>query len=138
MRSKIALLCASASLFLSVVSAWAHHSFSAEFDLKKPIHLRGTVTEVEWVNPHAWIHIDVKAADGQVNNWMIEAGTPNVLFRRGLNKNSVAVGSEIVVEGFQAKDSSFKGSGRDITLPDGRKLFIGSDGAGAPDEGKSR
>ena len=136
MRSKIALLCASASLFLSVVSAWAYHSVSAEFDLKKPIHLRGTVTEVEWVNPHAWIHIDVKAADGQVNNWMIEAGTPNVLFRRGLNKNSVAVGSEIVVEGFQAKDSSFKGSGRDITLPDGRKLFIGSDGAGAPDEGK--
>ena len=136
MRSKIALLCASASLFLFAVSAWAHHSFSAEFDLKKPIHLRGTVTEVEWVNPHAWIHIDVKAADGQVNNWMIEAGTPNVLFRRGLNKNSVVVGSEIVVEGFQAKDSSFKGSGRDITLPDGRKLFIGSDGAGAPDEGK--
>src|SRR6516164_8862611 len=113
MRSKIALLCASASLFLSVVSAWAHHSFSAEFDLKKPIHLRGTVTEVEWVNPHAWIHIDVKAADGQVNNWMIEAGTPNVLFRRGLNKNSVVAGSEIVVEGFQAKDSSFKASGRD-------------------------
>ena len=104
--------------------------------MKKPIHLRGTVTEVEWVNPHAWIHIDVKAADGQVNNWMIEAGTPNVLFRRGLNKNSVVAGSEIVVEGFQAKDSSFKGSGRDITLPDGRKLFIGSDGAGAPDEGK--
>ena len=136
MRSKIALLCASASLFLSVVSAWAHHSFSAEFDLKKPVHLRGVVTEVEWVNPHAWIHIDVKAPDGQVNNWMIEAGTPNVLFRRGLNKNSVAVGSEIVVEGFQAKDSSFKASGRDITLPDGRKLFIGSDGVGAPDEGK--
>ena len=136
MRCKVALLCASASLSLFVVSAWAHHSFSAEFDLKKPVHLRGVVTEVEWVNPHAWIHIDVKAADGQVNNWMIEAGTPNVLFRRGLNKNSVAVGSEIVVEGFQAKDSSFKGSGRDITLPDGRKLFIGSDGAGAPDEGK--
>lgn len=136
MRSKVALLCASASLFLFAVSAWAHHSFSAEFDLKKPIHLRGVVTEVEWVNPHAWIHIDVKAPDGQVNNWMIEAGTPNVLFRRGLNKNSVVVGTEIVVEGFQAKDSSFKASGRDITLPDGRKLFIGSDGAGSPDEGK--
>lgn len=136
MRSKAALLGASASLFLFVVSVWAHHSFSAEFDLKKPIHLRGVVTEVEWVNPHAWIHIDVKAPDGQVNNWMIEAGTPNVLFRRGLNKNSVVVGTEIVVEGFQAKDTSFKASGRDITLPDGRKLFIGSEGAGAPDEGK--
>lgn len=136
MRSKVALLCASASLFLFAVSAWAHHSFSAEFDLKKPIHLRGVITEVEWVNPHAWIHIDVKAPDGQVNNWMIEAGTPNVLFRRGLNKNSVVVGTEIVVEGFQAKDTSFKASGRDITLPDGRKLFIGSEGAGAPDEGK--
>jgi Family of unknown function (DUF6152) len=136
MRSKVALLCAGASLFLFAVSAWAHHSFSAEFDLKKPIHLRGVVTEVEWVNPHAWIHIDVKAPGGEVNNWMIEAGTPNVLFRRGLNKNSVVVGTEIVVEGFQAKDTSFKASGRDITLPDGRKLFIGSEGAGAPDEGK--
>lgn len=134
MRSKVFLWCVGADLFLSAASAWAHHSFAAEFDLKKSIHFRGVITEVEWVNPHAWIHIDVKGPDGQVNNWMIEAGTPNVLFRRGITKHSVAVGTEIIVDGFQAKDSSFKASGRDITFPDGRKLFIGSEGAGAPDE----
>jgi len=101
--------------------------------VKKPIHFTGVITKVELVNPHAWFHVDVTGPDGKVTSWMIEAGTPNVLLRRGFTKNSVPVGTQVVVDGFQAKDGSSKGSGRDLTLPDGRKLLIGSDGAGAPD-----
>ena len=135
MRSKLAVGVAGTALLLAAVPAWAHHSFAAEFDVKKPIHFTGVVTKVELVNPHAWIHVDVKGPDGQVTSWMIEAGTPNVLFRRGFTKNSVPVGTEVVVDGFQAKDASFRGSGRDLTLADGRKLFIGAEpGPGAPGE----
>ena len=114
------------AVLLSAVSALAHHAFSAEFDVNKPINFKGTLTQVEFVNPHSWFHVDVKAADGTMQSWMIEAGTPNVLFRRGITKRSIVIGTEIVVDGFQAKDGSFKGSGRDLTLPDGRKLLIGS------------
>ncbi len=121
----LALLCATVPLR-------AHHAFAAEFDAKKPIKLQGTVTKVEWINPHAWIHIDVKAANGTVEKWMIEGGTPNTLFRRGVNKNSLPFGTVIIVDGYQAKDGTLKGNGRDITFPDGRKLFIGSTGTGAP------
>ncbi len=110
----------------------AHHAFAAEFDAKKPIKLEGTVTKVEWINPHAWIHIDVKQPNGTTETWMIEGGTPNTLFRRGVNKNSLPAGTAIVVDGYQAKDGTLKANGRDITLPDGRKLFIGSSGTGAP------
>ena len=110
----------------------AHHAFAAEFDAKKPVKLRGIVTKVEWINPHAWIHIEVKLPDGKVEQWMIEGGTPNTLFRRGVNKNSLPAGTEIIVDGYQAKDGTLKGNGRDITFPDGRKLFIGSTGTGAP------
>jgi len=133
MRSKLALAVAGAILLLAAVPALAHHAFSSEFDVKKPIHFTGVITKVELVNPHAWFHIDVTGPDGKVTSWMIEAGTPNVLLRRGFTKNSVPVGTQVVVDGFQAKDGSSKGSGRDLTLPDGRKLLIGSDGAGAPD-----
>ena len=133
MRSTLAIAVAGGILFVAAVPALAHHAFSSEFDVKKPIHFTGVVTKLELVNPHTWIHIDVKGPDGQVASWMIEAGTPNVLLRRGFTKNSVPVGTQVVVDGFQAKDGSFKGSGRDLTLPDGRKLLIGSDGAGAPD-----
>jgi hypothetical protein len=112
----------------------AHHAFAAEFDASKPIKLRGTVTKVEWINPHAWIHIDVKKPDGSVEQWMIEGGTPNTLFRRGVNRNSLPPGTEIIVDGYQAKDGTRKGNGRDITFPDGRKLFIGSSGTGAPND----
>ena len=133
MRSKLAIAVAGAVLLLAAVPALAHHAFSSEFDVKKPIHFTGVITKVELVNPHAWFHVDVTGPDGKVTSWMIEAGTPNVLLRRGFTKNSVPVGTQVVVDGFQAKDGSSKGSGRDLTLPDGRKLLIGSDGAGAPD-----
>ena len=114
----------------------AHHAFSAEFDANKPIRLKGIVTKMEWINPHAWVHIDVKKPDGTVEKWMIEGGTPNTLLRRGFNKNSLLPGTEIIVEGYQAKDGSLKGNGRDLTFPDGRKLFMGSSGTGAPKDGR--
>ena len=114
----------------------AHHAFSAEFDANKPINLKGTVTKVEWINPHAWVHLDVKKPDGKVESWMIEGGTPNTLFRRGFSKESLKVGTEIVVDGYQAKDGSMKANGRDLTLADGKKLFMGSSGTGAPSDGR--
>ncbi len=112
----------------------AHHSFAAEFDARRPVKLRGTVTKMEWVNPHSWIHIDVKNTDGSISKWMIEAGAPNSLIRRGWNKSSLPPGMEILVEGFQAKDGQLRANGRDVTFPDGSKLFVGSSGIGAPDE----
>jgi hypothetical protein len=114
--------------------ALAHHSFAAEFDANRPVKLRGTVTKMEWINPHSWIHIDVKTDDGRIEKWMVEGGAPNALLRRGWNKNSLPPGTEIVVEGFQAKDGALRANGRDITFPDGKKLFVGSSGTGAPDE----
>ena len=120
------------ALMVCGAPARAHHAFSAEFDAKKPVHLEGVVTKVELINPHAWIHIDVRNTDGKVSSWMIEAGSPNVLLRRGFTKNTVAPGTRVVVDGYQAKDSSLRANGRDITLPDGRKLFLGSSGTGAP------
>lgn len=129
-RNRVVL--AIAIVAISVSSLRAHHSFAAEFDANKPITLKGTVTKMDWVNPHTWIHLDVKNADGTVTQWMIEGGTPNTLFRRGVNKNSLPAGTAIVVDGYQAKDGTLKANGRDITFPDGRKLFIGSTGTGAP------
>jgi hypothetical protein len=108
------------------VPALAHHSFAAEFDLDQPIKLRGTVTQVEFINPHSWIHIDVKKDDGSVESWAIEGGTPNTLFRMGVNQNSLKVGTEIVVDGYRSRDGANRANGRDITLPDGKKLFLGS------------
>jgi Family of unknown function (DUF6152) len=112
----------------------AHHAFSAEFDAKKPVKLHGTVSKVEWVNPHAWIHIHVITKRGKAEDWMIEGGTPNALFRRGITRESLKAGTEIVVAGFQAKDGSRRANGRDLTLADGRKLFLGSSGTGIPDK----
>ena len=115
-------------------TAWAHHAFSAEFDAKKPIKLQGTVTKMEWVNPHSWMHLDVKKADGKTEAWMIELGPPGALVRRGWSKQSVPVGMQLNVEGFQAIDGTKKANGRDVVLPDGKRLFVGSSGTGAPDE----
>ena len=136
MRTRLAALIVGFGL-AAAAPIWAHHAFAAEFDADKPVKLKGTVTRMEWINPHAWIHIDVKDNDGKVTNWMIECGTPNTLFRRGLNKNSIQAGTEIVVDGYQAKDGSNRANGRDVTFPDGRKLFLANQGAG-PDEQKEK
>jgi hypothetical protein len=114
----------------------AHHSFSAEFDFNKPIELKGTVVKVEWINPHTWIHIDVKKPDGAVERWMIEGGTPNTLLRRGLTRESLPAGTEVMVDGYRAKNGTNRANGRDVTFPDGKKLFMGSSGIGAPRDGK--
>lgn len=117
-------------------SVAAHHAFSAEFDGSKPVVLKGTVTKMEWLNPHCWLHMDVKGPDGKVVTWMVEGGAPNALLRRGFTKNSVPIGAEIVVEGFRAIDGSNRANGRELTLADGKKLFMGSSGTGAPSDGR--
>ena len=114
----------------------AHHAFSAEFDADRPLQLRGRVTRTEWINPHAWIHIEVEAADGTVERWEIECGAPNALIRNGLNKNSVPIGTELVIDGYGAKNGSNTANARDITLPDGTQFFAGSSGTGAPQDGR--
>ena len=139
MRTKLFAVIGGAALLVAAATpVLAHHSFAAEFDSNKPVTIKGTVSKVEWTNPHSWIHIDVKGPDGKVETWAVEGGAPNALIRRGWTKNSVPVGVEIIVEGFQAKDSSLRANGRDITFPDGKKLFIGSEGTGAPEEKPGR
>jgi len=136
MRTQRTVVLAGLSLLLAgmTVPASAHHAFAAEFDSKKPVSFKGTVTKVEWVNPHVWIHIEVKRPDGKVEPWAIEGGTPNVLFRRGFNKQSLLAGTEIAIDGYQAKDGTRRANGRDLTFADGRKMFLGSSGTGAPYE----
>lgn len=110
----------------------AHHAFSAEFDANNPVKLKGLVTKIEWINPHSWLYIDVKEGDGKTTGWKVEMGAPNQLLRRGWNKNSLPVGTEVVVEGYRAKNGSNIANGGNVTLADGRKLFVGSSGTGAP------
>ena len=136
-RSMIAVVVAVGGISLwlagTTTPVEAHHAFAAEFDADRPVEFSGTVTKVEWVNPHVWIHMDVDN-NGTVEPWAFEAGTPNVLFRRGFTRDSLLPGTEVMVDGYQAKDGTNRANGRDITLADGTKLFLGSSGTGAPYE----
>jgi len=136
MRINLVAFCAGLGILAAAAPVAGHHAFAAEFDANKPIKLRGTVTKMEWINPHTWIHIEVKQPNGTVEGWAIEGGPPNALFRRGFTRDSLPTGIEIVVEGFRAKDGSRKGNGRDLTFADGRRLFLGSSGTGAPRDGR--
>jgi len=124
------------AVLIAGIPLHAHHAFAAEFDSQQPITLRGTVSRVEWINPHTWIHVDVKEDSGKTIEWMIEGGTPNTLLRRGVDRNSLPAGTEVIVDGHRVKNGTNRANGRDITLPDGRKLFLGSSGTGAPSDGR--
>jgi len=140
MRTQLTLAIASACLLIlgGITPARAHHAFAAEFDANKPVKFeKATVTKVEWINPHSWIHVNVSMPDGSSEPWSIEAGTPNVLFRRGFTKQALLPGTVIRIDGYRAKDGSHRANGRDLTLPDGRTLFLGSSGTGAPSETKA-
>ena len=130
------ILIALGCVLMASLPASAHHAFGAEFDPNRPVLLKGAITKVEWVNPHAWIHIAVEKEDGTKDIWMVEAGTPNTLLRRGFTKDSLMPGTVITVDGYQSKDRSNRANGRDMTFPDGTKLFMGSSGTGAPKDGK--
>jgi hypothetical protein len=135
MRAHLAgLIVIVGALVAGTPGAAAHHAFAAEFDAAKPVNFKATVKKVEWVNPHVWIHVDVKKPDGSIESWAIEGGTPNVLFRRGVTRQSLPVGTEVMVDGYRAKDGTRRANGRDLTLADGRRLFLGSSGTGAPYE----
>jgi len=138
MRTTWLVALAAGGLLLNVAATpvWAHHAFNSEFDAAKPIKLTGVVKKMEWINPHSWLTIDVKRPDGTIETWEIEAGAPNAMFRRGFNRNSLPIGTEVVVNGFQAKDGRKRANGRDISFPDGKKLFLGSSGTGAPTDGR--
>jgi hypothetical protein len=136
MSQRIRLALAALALVAAAGPLFAHHAFSAEFDANAPVTLRGPITKVEWINPHAWIHLEVKTAAGKPEIWMVEGGTPNTLQRRGITRDSIKIGTVIVVAGYRAKDGRLRANGRDITFPDGRTLFMGSSGTGAPRDGR--
>jgi Family of unknown function (DUF6152) len=134
MPRKPALAIIAAALLSAAAPVWAHHAFAQEFDEKKPITLKGTVTKWELINPHSWIHLSVKNADGTVTDWMIEGGSPNNLFRLGFTKDSLPAGTEIVVEGYQAKDGANRAVGKNLTFADGKRLFLGGSAPGSHGE----
>jgi len=131
-RHVAAVFTASALLFMTVRAASAHHSFSAEFDANKPITLHGTITKLEWINPHSWLHVNVRNDDGTTTEWMVEGATPNTLLRRGFTRDTVKAGTEITIIGYQAKSGAHRANGRDLILADGSRLFMGSSESGAP------
>src|SRR5579864_6825073 len=121
-----------AALLAAAMPVAAHHAFGAEFDATRPLLLKGKIVEIEWVNPHTWIHVEITKPDGTKEVWMVEGGSPNSLLRRGVNKNSFAPGTEVVIDGYQARDQSMRANARNVTFTDGRKLLLGSQGTGAP------
>ncbi len=132
-RSTVAIAaCAIALASVGALRLYAHHAFGAEFDPNLPVLLKGPVVRIEWINPHTWIHVEVTKKDGSKEVWMVEGGTPNSLLRRGLKRDTLKIGQAVVVDGYQSKDRSTRANGRDITLPDGQKFFLGSSGTGAP------
>jgi hypothetical protein len=135
MSAKLTVVVAGVWLMLAAVPVWAHHAFSAEFDIKKPLKIQGTLTKWEMINPHSWFHVDVKGPDGNVVEWLIEGGSPNQLIRLGVTKYTLRVGTEFVIEGYQAKDGENRAVGRNFVLADGRRLFLGGSTPGA-DPGK--
>jgi hypothetical protein len=136
MRKRLAIFLGIAGILMAAAPMWAHHAFAAEFDAQKPVKLKGTVAKVEFINPHSWIHMDVKDTDGKVTRWMVEGGSPNALFRRGVTKDALPQGTEISVDGYQAKDGSNRANGRDITFADGKKLFVGGSNPNEQPTGK--
>jgi len=137
MRRALVSMFVAAGMLSAASRVSAHHAFGAEFDPNAPVKLQGKIVRLEWVNPHAWIHVEVKKPDGTTEVWMVEGGTPNTLLRRGLTRDTLKYGTEIVVDGYQTKDHSLKrANGRDVTFTDGRKLFLGSSGTGAPRDGR--
>ena len=134
--ARVAVLCGGL-LLTATAPLWAHHAFGAEFDPNAPLRLQGKVVKLEWVNPHAWIHVEIKGKSGATEVWMVEGGTPNTLLRRGLKRETLVYGTELIVDGYQTKDHSLKrANGRDVTFTDGRKIFLGSSGTGAPRDGR--
>jgi len=138
MSIRLAAFAASVSALLAGPPLFAHHSFAAEFDENKPITIKGTLTRMDWVNPHGWIYMDVKGPDGQIENWAVEAGAPNAMLRRGLRKTDFPAGTELIVTGFLSKNSKHTANGRTVTPQDGREFFAGSSGTGAPNDGADR
>jgi hypothetical protein len=131
-KSVVVALAGTALAVVGVSRVYAHHAFGAEFDPNLPLLLKGPVVRVEWINPHTWIHVEVTKKDGAKEIWMVEGGTPNSLLRRGLKRDTLKPGQMVIVDGYQAKDRSNRANGRDVTLPDGQKFFLGSSGTGAP------
>jgi hypothetical protein len=134
MRRRLIAGIAVVGSLLTALPLLAHHAFQAEFDDKKPVHLVGKVTKMEWINPHAWIHIDVTDADGKVTNWMVECGSPNIMLRRGFTKESLEFGTVLTVDGYQAKNGSLRANGSSVTFRDGRRLFVGGSNPDIPAE----
>jgi hypothetical protein len=129
----ICVVSAALGLWLQTAPLSAHHSFSAEFDEKKPVTLKGTITKMDWINPHGWLYIDVKTPDGKTENWALEFGSPNSLYRRGWKKESLPIGAEVTVTGWLSRTEPLKANAKDVILPDGKKLFAGSAATGTPE-----